>query len=203
MHIVPVLNRPGAPQGQGQDVTLGLSMVYRYGRMKMVPHPLFSLLQGLHMLFTLAEMFFSSSTSKFLPVLRNTRVRVSSFIKTSLFPEAKSSLTPPTPLALAPLSPRCSHWSWDYLYLPLDWDWEYPGERAHLTHSGTLAPPELRVWHKVGLSGWMCWVGWSPRSFQPAGPLRPRKVTNDSDFPSVWDTELKAKGSCSPESDAH
>lgn len=182
-------------------MTLSLSIVYRYCRMKMVPHPLFILLQAFHMLFTLAEMFFSSSNSKFLPVLRNTRVHVSSFIKTSLIPEAKSSLAPLTLLALAPLSPRCNHWSWDCLYLPLDWDWEYPGNRAHLTHSGTPAPPELRVWYKVGLSGWMCWVGWSPRFFQPPGPLHPRKVTND--FPSIWDTELRAKGSCSPESDTH
>lgn len=110
-------------------------------------------------------------------------------------------LAPLTLLALAPLSPRCNHWSWDCLYLPLDWDWEYPGDRAHLTHSGTPALPELRVWYKVGLSGWMCWVGWSPRFFRPPGPLHPRKVTND--FPSIWDTELRAKGSCSPESDTH
>lgn len=93
-------------------MTLSLSIVYRYCRMKMVPHPLFILLQAFHMLFTLAEMFFSSSNSKFLPVLRNTRVHVSSFIKTSLIPEAKSSLAPLTLLALAPLSPRCNHWSW-------------------------------------------------------------------------------------------
>lgn len=138
------------------------------------PHPLFTLLQDLHMLFISAEMFFSSSTTKFLPVLRNTRVHVSSFIKTSLIPEAKSSLTPPTPLALAPLSPRCNHWSWGYLYLPLDWDWEYHGDRVHLTHS--LGDSSTTRAQSLAQSGplWAEVLGWvEPQVFPACWPFTP------------------------------
>lgn len=80
--------------------------------MKMVPHPLFALLQALHILSHKAaflefpEMFFSSSTSKFLPILKCVKVYICSFLRNSLITRDESSLPPWTPSAPAPLCPQ-------------------------------------------------------------------------------------------------